>query len=438
MRRPTVTSCQLLATALAPLLAACGGGGGKDTGGTSDAAVGAIDSSAMSLPDSGTPDAPGPDSAGPTDAGGSLPDSSGAYDGPVTNAACPKLPAAGQWQNISPPGSNYTTTYTGINAVAVRPDNPAVIYAGADSNGIFKSTDCGATWALVNTGANAAAISSGRPWSLAIDQVTPDVMYTAEGYGASGLWKSTNAGVDWQQVLTADITSAFYSGGQITSISIDPTDHTHLVVESHGNCASGGFCAAESSDSGATWTLVDLSSVGMWQEGSAIAIVNRKNWMMCAVFGGLFRTGDEGASWQSIDAGGALPVCNNYEPILWQAANGAYYLPAIAYAGPGLLQSQPNDTTSWSIVPNSPQASLLIPTDDNLFLARADESAPAGYWTASQSDPTTWQSIPGPPSGDPTVSGNIGGGAEDVAYDGTHHAIYVATNSTGLWQSVIE
>src|SRR5579864_1318678 len=111
------------------------------------------------------------------DAGGSAPidggpGTVGTYDGPVADAACPKLPAAGQWQNISPPGSNYTQTYTGINAVIVRPDDPAVVYTGADSNGIFRSTDCGATWTLVNTGAHAKDLSSGRPWSMAIDPVT--------------------------------------------------------------------------------------------------------------------------------------------------------------------------------------------------------------------------------------------------------------------------
>ena len=64
----------------------------------------------------------------------------------MSDAACPGLPASGTWQNVSPPGSNYPKTYTGMVSVAVRTDDPAIVYAGADSNGIFKSTDCGATW----------------------------------------------------------------------------------------------------------------------------------------------------------------------------------------------------------------------------------------------------------------------------------------------------
>ena len=352
----------------------------------------------------------------------------------VIDTACPGLPAAGQWQNISPSGSDYTQTYTGINAVVVRPDNAAIVYAGADSHGIFKSSDCGATWALVSTGNNAKALSSGRPWSMAIDPVTPDVMYVVEGYGASGLWKSTDAGLDWMQVLTPNVTSAFYSGGQITGLSIDPTDHTHLVVESHGNCASGNLCAAESLDSGATWKLIDMPTVGAWAESSTIAIVNHSTWMYCGLFSGLFRTADEGATWSSVDVMGALPSCNYYEPYLWQANDRSYYMPAIAYAGPGLLRSEPDDTSSWTLVPNSPQDVVLLPTETHLVAGKSD----GVYSIASQRDPTKWTTFMGPPAGMASVEGDLGGAPEFLAYDGTHHVLYVSTFSTGLWQTVME
>jgi hypothetical protein len=366
-------------------------------------------------------------------------DAVGAYDGPVSDAACPGLPASG-WQNVSPPGSDYTNNYSGLNAVAVRPDNPAVVYVGANLHGIFKSTDCGATWAVAATGANAATINAGEPWSVVIDPVVPDVMYASLGYGAQGLWKSTNGGADWQQTMPSSVTSAFANQGQITGVSIDPGDHTHVVVESHGNCTSGNACAAETTDAGATWKLIEMTGAGAWQENSAIVIVNRATWLYCGLFGGLFRTVDEGASWQTVNVGGALPSCNYYEPYLWQAVDGRYYLPAITYGGPGLLKSQPNDTGSWALIPNSPQANVLMPTASNLVLGRSTASGappPTDYSIASQSDPSTWKTLVGPPAGSPSGT-NIGGGPEFMAYDRVHHALYVSTFSTGLWQTVLQ
>ena len=313
---------------------------------------------------------------------------------PVEAGACPDLPALldGGWVNVSPPESNYASTYSGINAVAVRPDNPAIVYAGADSNGMFRSTDCGATWKLVNTGTNSAALSSGRPWSLVIDPITPDVMYTVEGYGTSGLWKSTNAGVDWTNVLTPAISAAFYVGGQITGISMDPSDHTHLVIESHqgdGCTYVGpdggtivGTCLAESTDSGTTWTLITLPQP--WEEDSSVAILTRKTWLWGGFFGGLWQTADEGATWAEVsvnDAGSSpgLPntyaETNYYEPYSWQDYAGRYYLPTLSWFVPGgVIRSEPNDTSRWSAIAGSPQAQFLYPTSTQLI--QSSESNP--------------------------------------------------------------
>jgi hypothetical protein len=438
MMRRWLRATTLFAVLLAGGLPACSGSSsvaGTPKGGADGASP--VGTDASSNPDATTDVA---SDAGPGALADATRDAVGSYDGPVADAACPALPPAGTWRNVSPPGSNYTQTYSGLNAIAVRPDNPAVVYVGADLNGIFKSTDCGATWTVAASGANAASVNAGEPWSVVIDPVVPDVMYASLGYGAVGVWKSTNAGVDWQQTFSSNITAAFANKGMVTGISIDPGDHTHLVAESHGNCASGNACAAESSDSGATWTLIEMTGAGMWQENSAIAIVNRTTWLYCGLFGGLSRTSDEGVSWQTVGTMGALPSCNYYEPCLWQATDGRHYLPAITYGGPGLLVSPPNDTSSWTIVPNSPQANVLVPTEKNLVMGKSSQmGAPAAtaYSTASQSDPTTWTTLAGPPASAPTGS-NIGGGPEFMAYDPAHHALYVSTFSTGLWQTTIE
>jgi hypothetical protein len=367
----------------------------------------------------------------------------GTYDGSVIDGACPKLPGSGAWQNVSPPGSNYKKTYSGMISVVVRPDNPAVIYAGADSNGNFKSTDCGATWALVNTGANAQSLSSGRPWSFVIDPVIPDIMYVVEGYGASGLWKSTNAGVDWTQILTPNVTSAFNGGGQITSIALDPTDHTHIVVESHqGQDSAAGMCGtdtciAESTDSGVTWKLLTIPIA--WVEDSSVAILNRTTWLHCSIYKSIWYTQDEGVTWHSSPTpNGAVVSCNWYQPYVWQTSAGEYVLPSTTQGGSGgIFLAASKSISSWTLVANSPQGQMLMATANNLVVGGGNSAADAVYAIASQSDPTTWKPFPGPPTGTP-VAPSVGGFPEFMAYDGAHHVLYVSTYTTGLWQAVIE
>jgi hypothetical protein len=338
------------------------------------------------------------------------------------------LPAGGQWQNVTPPAA-MSDVNPGTSAIAVRPDYPSTVYAGSNGKGIFRSVDCGATWAVVSTGAHASDMASGNAWSMAIDPVAPDTMYVVEGYGSSGLWKSTNAGVDWDNVLTdPTVTAAFYAKGFITGVNIDPTNHLHLVVESHGDCASGHLCSAESLDGGATWKLIDMGSVGSWSENSSIAMVDQGTWLYCGLFSGFFRTSDEGTTWAAVDAGGALPSCNYYDPRFWQASDGRYYVPAIAYAGPGLLQSAPNDTSTWSLVAGSPQATVLLPTESHLILSGRDSS----FWIASQSDPTTWTAFTTP------AAWNGYGAGVFLAYDPAHKVLYSSNWGLGLWQIVTD
>lgn len=427
MRRATALATLLALAAPVALIAACG----NSTSASSDAGNDATSA---------------PKEASRSDDGGNtiemLP--------PVDAGACSNLASlvGGGWVNVSPPGSNYASTYSGINAVAVRPDNPAIVYAGADSNGMFRSTDCGQTWARVNTGENATELGSGRPWSLVIDPITPDVMYTVQGYGASGLWKSSNAGVDWANVLPPEISNAFYAGGQITGISMDPGDHTHLVIESHqgSGCtydagADGGAvgtCLAESTDSGMTWKLLEIPQP--WQENSSVLILNRSTWLWGGFFGGLWQTADEGVTWTEVlvnDAGSspglpnAYAETNYYEPFSWKDSSGRYYLPTKSWFLPGgVIRSEPNDTTHWSAVPGSPQAQFLYPTSTQLVMS---SEADPHYYIAAQNDPTVWAEMPGPEAG----LNSQGGLGVYEAYDGAHHILYSSCFNSGLWQKYV-
>jgi hypothetical protein len=420
--RIAVALAATFAGGLSLSLAQCSGGSGASGAQPQGDGSTAPDAGVVAREGGDAPAAGGDGGPSSSDAGAA--DAREEIVGVVDAGACPSLPGAGQWQNVTPPASD-----AGTSAIAVRPDYPSTVYAGVQGKGIFRSVDCGASWSLVSTGTHASDMSSGNPWSIAIDPVAPDTMYVVEGYGSSGLWKSTNGGVDWQNVLTdPTVTAAFYANGFITGVDIDPTDHTHLVVESHGNCSTGATCAAESTNGGSSWTLVDMKAAGAWSENSSIAILDRTTWIYCGLFSGMFRTADEGATWQPVDAGGALPSCNYYDPRVWLDSTGRTYVPAIAYTGAGLLQSQPNGNATWTLVPGSPQATVLMPTEKNLILS--GRGSP--FWIASQSDPTTWTTLATPAS---WASGSSG---VFLAYDGAHHVLYSSNWGGGLWQLVQE
>jgi hypothetical protein len=321
---------------------------------------------------------------------------------------CGHLPAIGTWENVSPPTSNWNKTYSGIDSIAIRPDNPEIVYAGADSNGLFKSTDCGETWTFLNKAGDDSG--SGRPWSMAIDPVVPDTMYLVQGYGTSGLFKSSDAGLTWRQVLSEEVTSVFTAGGQITGISIDPTDHQHIVVECHGG---GGTkcgdetCLAETADAGGTWTLRYIVDQP-WSEGNSVVILSRKVWLYPAVNSPPEYTLDGGVTWvHATQAGKAYGGgVNYYVPYVYRGSDGAYYMPT--HNGP-LLKSAPNDISSWSQIDDTPGSLTVMPTERNVVMS--DEfSLP--YHIASQADLTQWAELKGPPQSKPN---NQGGGGASLA-----------------------
>src|SRR5262249_40418283 len=79
-----------------------------------------------------------------------------------------------------------------IMALTIDPITPTTLYAGLWARGLFKSTNGGATWNLINTG-----LTSTFPTvnTVAIDPASPNTIYAGTSY--DGIFKSTNAGANW-------------------------------------------------------------------------------------------------------------------------------------------------------------------------------------------------------------------------------------------------
>jgi hypothetical protein len=102
-----------------------------------------------------------------------------------------------------------------VTALAIDPQTPTTVYAGAYSGGVFKSTDGGATWSP--TGAGPFQVNA-----LAVDPLAPDTLYAAddvyydeEGFAwGGGVSKSTDGGATW--------TVTGLNSGGFSALAIDP------------------------------------------------------------------------------------------------------------------------------------------------------------------------------------------------------------------------
>lgn len=79
-----------------------------------------------------------------------------------------------------------------VYSLTIDPTDPTVYFWGSSSGVIFKSTDSGATWNLL------ADTGNGSVNKILIDPTNTDKMYCSVENG--GIYKSTNAGVNWTQI----------------------------------------------------------------------------------------------------------------------------------------------------------------------------------------------------------------------------------------------
>ena len=345
------------------------------------------------------------------------------------------VPGSG-WQRITPPGDLGDT-----QAIALDPFEVGTLYVqmhkGGNGNhsptdGIYKSTDCGSTWKVLPPGRNASDVAdsagkvnnihSGSIVSLIVDPVERGVMYTASNYGPSGIYKSTNGGVDWEQLVPADLQQYLLYGGWFNALSVDPTDRLHLVGGTHTGCMGkyAPNCLAETRDGGATWRLVPAPASGNEQCG---VYVHDANTMIYASGqNGAFLTTndlpgtDAAPTWTKISQGanGADTGLQAY-----QATDGKYYIGSDY----GVLIGSA-DFTSWTLDMNSPRPiPFIVGTGRNLFAS----SRSALYSVAKEATPMTWSDLKasGTP---PTASGRW------LVYESTHQVLYSSMWGDGLYR----
>ena len=161
----------------------------------------------------------------------------------------PSLYSGMQWRQIGPFRAGRVTGVTGV------PGQPAIYYIGTAGGGAWKTSDGGMVWKPVFDKQNVASIGA-----IAVAPSNPNIVYLGTGDvsnvgGAvnqgNGMWKSTDAGATWQHIGLED-------SRHIGAISVDPHNPDVVLVAALGhtfaaNTERGVF---KTTDGGKTWRKV--------------------------------------------------------------------------------------------------------------------------------------------------------------------------------------
>ena len=136
------------------------------------------------------------------------------------------------------------------------PTDPNVIYIAAAGGGVWKTTDGGNTWTVLTDG-----LPTTYSGALAFDPNDPNTLYYGTGelhycgdcFPGDGLFKSTDGGATWAKIATTDEV-----GSYISRIAIRPDNSDVIFVASN-------MGLARSTDGGVTWSWVfnenDVNSI---------------------------------------------------------------------------------------------------------------------------------------------------------------------------------
>lgn len=231
--------------------------------------------------------------------------------------------SGGVWKTVNA-GTTWTPIFDdqavySIGDVTIAPSNSNIIWVGTGENnggrhisfgdGVYKSMDGGKTWK------NMGLKKSEHVSDIIIHPSNPDIVWvSAQGPlwtsgGERGLYKTTDGGKTWKQVLTP---ADEWTG--VTSLLIDPRNPDKLYAATWArqrtiaayvgtNEGAGIFT---SDDGGDTWTELKtgLPTTNMGKIGMAISPINPD--VLYATIeidnrkGGFYRSSDQGESWTKV------------------------------------------------------------------------------------------------------------------------------------------
>ena len=350
------------------------------------------------------------------------------YGGVVSGAM---VLAAGSDNTWAPAGAFLEKLDGPVFAIAVDPADGRRTLAGTASGAIYLSPDGGTSWRQVRKSSGRAVLA------LAFDPARPGTLLA--GTRGAGIWRTVDAGLSWQTQPGTEARTvrafAFLSGtalaggdegilgsrdgGAWSSVGLPQVRISALTVLPPSNAAANGTVVAggdatqgteplplfSSTDGGQTWAAVPVTGpagvVGGSSMVAALAHGPAQGPSVRTLFmgtnTGLFVTRDQGASWQQLTGGGALPATDVTSLAVAPRHAERLYVASDGGGSPqgGLWVSSDAGGHFASLAPPLPEVTALAVTGDDMPTLVVATFRPAdhavGLWT--------YHDAGGPPQG---------------------------------------
>jgi photosystem II stability/assembly factor-like uncharacterized protein len=283
--------------------------------------------------------------------------------------------------------------------VTVNPQNPNIVYAamwerirrphvrrvGGPSSGIWRSTNAGETWSLLQNGLPLPGPTVGRI-GLAVAASNPQIVYAIyandPGFFA-GVFKSTNGGDTWVRVTDGALSNLYSSfGWYFGNIRVDPQDANRVYVL--------GVPLYRSTNGGSNWSNV-TGSMHVDQHDLFIDPANSNSLIGGGDGGAYFTVAGPGSWVKSFD----LPITQFY------AITADYQFPQRLYGGTqdnSTMRTMTGNNDDYDIIWGGDGFYTVVdPTNNNFIYA---ESQNGGLVRSTDGGNNFVDAVTGIPSGD--------------------------------------
>ncbi len=254
------------------------------------------------------------------------------------------------WQSVGP-----TNQAGRMITCAFDPTNSAVLYAGSASGGLWKTSNSGTSWTPLTD--NLPSISIG---AVAVNpQNNNEILIgTGEGYLLSywhqygvGVLKSTDGGLTWNPTGLAVADSLLFG---CLGFAWDPINPNYVYLATT-------FGVYVSTDAGDNWTLKlpgTATSIEINKQNPNIIYAALQSYQTS--IGGIYRSVDNGLTWQAQTAGlpnsgligfTTISICDNFPNVLYAGISDPASSSTVGYLQ-GLYKSSDAGTT-WTLLPSS-------------------------------------------------------------------------------------